>query len=176
MADEEFVASACNTIIAHILLQERSFWRKCVIVMDREPNCRPNNAVTIDFLLSLFGLFSCVFIHFCRTFSYITKMRFHHQLMRFHKTALSLRCRMCGLYWLSESFKKTAKIIFFLPAYETFTIYLLSKITLIITAKSMFVLRHVRHLSTCAQNIQVYIHNVLMQSLHAFLSRPLFTF
>jgi len=31
--------------------------------------------------------FSCVFIHFCRAFLYITKMRFHHQLIRFHKTA-----------------------------------------------------------------------------------------
>jgi len=48
---------------------------------------------SIDFVL--LGLFSCVFvqfffmrfIHFCRAFLYIAKMRFHHQLMRFHKTA-----------------------------------------------------------------------------------------
>jgi len=32
-------------------------------------------------------VFSCVFIHFCRAFLYIAKMRFHYQLMRFHKTA-----------------------------------------------------------------------------------------
>ena len=50
--------------------------------MDREP--KHNNAVTIDFIL--FGRFSCVFIYFCRAFLYITKMRFHHQLMRFDKT------------------------------------------------------------------------------------------
>ena len=58
--------------------------------MDREPNC--DNARSIDFIP--FGLFSCVFmqffscvsIHFCRAFLYITKMRFHRQLslMRFH--------------------------------------------------------------------------------------------
>jgi len=32
---------------------------------------------SIDFIP--FGLFSCVFIHFCREFLYITKMRFHNQ-------------------------------------------------------------------------------------------------
>ena len=70
------------TIIAHSvgLLQERNFWRKDVIVMDREPNC--DSALRVDFVLM------CVFIHFCRAVSYITQMRFHHQLMRFHKTAL----------------------------------------------------------------------------------------
>ena len=47
--------------------------------MNREPNC--DSALRVD-------LFSCVFIHFCRAVSYITQMRFHHQLMRFHKTAV----------------------------------------------------------------------------------------
>jgi len=84
------------TIIAHSLLQERSFWRKCVVVVDREPNW--NNARSIDFIP--FGPFSRVFIrichafyfiHFCRAFSYATKMRFHHQLVRLHKTAVWLR-------------------------------------------------------------------------------------
>jgi len=28
------------------------------------------------------------FIQFCRAFLYITKMRFHHQLMHYHKTAI----------------------------------------------------------------------------------------
>jgi len=38
------------TIIEHslLLLQERSFWRKCVIVMDREPNC--DSARSIHFI------------------------------------------------------------------------------------------------------------------------------
>jgi len=31
--------------------------------------------------------FSCVFIHFCRAFSYTAKMHFRQQLVRFHKTA-----------------------------------------------------------------------------------------
>ena len=35
-------------------------------------------------------VFSCVFIHFCRAFLYVAKMRFHHQLMRFHKTAIKI--------------------------------------------------------------------------------------
>ena len=51
--------------------------------MDREPNC--DSALRIDFIL-MWHL-PCVFIHFCRAVSYITQMRFHHQLMRFHKTA-----------------------------------------------------------------------------------------
>ena len=47
----EFVVSAYYTIIAHDLLpvQERSFWRKCLIVMVREPNC--DNARSIDFIM-----------------------------------------------------------------------------------------------------------------------------
>ena len=37
--------------------------------------------------MRFYTVLSCVFIHFCRAFLYITKMRFRHQLMRFHKTA-----------------------------------------------------------------------------------------
>jgi len=74
-----------TTIIARSvgLLQERNFWRKYVIVMDRELNC--DSALRVDFILM--WLLPCVFIHFCCAVSYITQMRFHHQLMRFHKTA-----------------------------------------------------------------------------------------
>ena len=39
-------------------------------------------------ILYYLDFFSCIFIHFCRAFSYITKMCFHYQLMRFHKTAI----------------------------------------------------------------------------------------
>ena len=53
--------------------------------MDREPNSDSDSALRVDFILM--WLLPCVFIHFCRAVSYITEMRFHHQLMRFHKTA-----------------------------------------------------------------------------------------
>jgi len=72
-----------TTIIAHSVSQERNFWRKYVIVMDREPNC--DSALRVDFILM--WLLPCMLIHFCRAVSYITQMRFHNQLMRFHKTA-----------------------------------------------------------------------------------------
>jgi len=42
-----------------------------------------DSALRVDFVLM--WLLPCVFTHFSRTFSYITQMRFHHQLMRFHK-------------------------------------------------------------------------------------------
>ena len=41
--------------------------------------------IRVDFILM--WLLPCVFIHFSRAVSYITQMRFHHQLMRFYKTA-----------------------------------------------------------------------------------------
>jgi len=47
------------------------------------------NETIWTFLTRFYTVFSCVFIHFCRAFLYITKMRFHHQLMRYHKTALA---------------------------------------------------------------------------------------
>jgi len=61
------------TIIAHSLLQERSFWRKCAIVMDREPNC--DNARSIDFVL--LGLFWCIFVQFFHAFLYTFVVRFY---------------------------------------------------------------------------------------------------
>jgi len=48
------------------------FWRKCAIVMDREPSC--DNA--LDFIP--FGLFSCVFIQFFHAFLYTFVVRFIH--------------------------------------------------------------------------------------------------
>jgi len=52
------------TIIAHSLLQERSFWRKFLIVMVREPKC--DNARSINFIQ--FGLFLWVFVQFLHAF------------------------------------------------------------------------------------------------------------
>ena len=54
-----------------------------------------NETILLLLILLYLDFFSYVFIHFChafythfcRAFSYFTKMRFHHQLMRFHKTA-----------------------------------------------------------------------------------------
>ena len=54
-----------TTIIAYSISQERNFWRKYVIIMDREPNC--DSALRVDFTLT--WLLPCVFIHFCRAVS-----------------------------------------------------------------------------------------------------------
>ena len=72
----EFVVSICYDYRTHSLLQERSFWRKCVIVTDREPNC--DNAPSIGFVL--LGLFSCVFVQFFHAFLYTFVVRFYTML------------------------------------------------------------------------------------------------
>ena len=79
MREEEFVVSACYDYRT----QKGVFEELCHLYGPRTELYRSNNAVTIDFPLSLFGLFFMRFIHICRAFSYITKMRFHYQLMRF---------------------------------------------------------------------------------------------
>jgi len=78
--------------------------------MDREPLC--DNARSIHFIpFGFFScvfiqFFSCVFIHFCRAFLYVTKMRFHNQLMRFRKTAVSSRSEM----WTDLRFLRSVDI------------------------------------------------------------------
>jgi len=57
------------------------------------PTCPPTWPIRALFLAWLMWLLPCFFIHFCRAVSYITQMRFHHQLMRFHKTAYEFHTR-----------------------------------------------------------------------------------
>ena len=45
----------------------------------------------VDFSHAFLCTFFMLFIHICRAFLCITKMRFHCQLMRFHKTAVDLQ-------------------------------------------------------------------------------------
>jgi len=83
--------------IAHMLSQERNFLRKCVIVMDREPNC--DNASTVEiryrFYLTLTLTFICAF-----SYRPTSNMGFHRQLMRFYKTPLSLLAKLLAHFLL----------------------------------------------------------------------------
>jgi len=55
--------------------------------------------------MRFYTVLSCVFIHFCRAFLYITKMRFRHQLMRFHKTAAEAEQAVLQCYFSYDSYK-----------------------------------------------------------------------
>jgi len=88
MSRRRRACSVCLLRLSHTAYYKKGVFEElCHLYGPRTELYRSNNAVTIDFPLSLFGLFFMRFIHICRAFSYITKMRFHYQLMRFHKTA-----------------------------------------------------------------------------------------
>ena len=78
-ARENSVCGVCLLRLSHTAYYKKGISEESMLSLWTK-----NRSVTV--LLELI-LFSCVFIHFCRAVSYITQMRFHHQLMRFHKTA-----------------------------------------------------------------------------------------